>query len=165
MVTIPFLTIGSPLLDVIAKVNDEFLLKYDLLKNNATLIDETKKNLYEELENCSYNAGGTSANTARILQWLSRNNTAYFVGAIGNDDYGKIFQEVIRKAGVTCLLQQYDLLPTGKCAVLINDKNRSLCTDLGASISLKFDTDLWKWIELARIIYVPVKSELVFFYF
>lgn len=65
--------LGNPLLDLVAEVDESFLLKYDIQKDNAILADEKHKNMVPDLISkyeVEYVAGGSVQNTMRIAEWL-----------------------------------------------------------------------------------------------
>lgn len=82
--------------------------------------------------------------------------TAY-MGCIGNDDFGKQLQESCKKDGVQAMYMVHDKVPTGKCAVTILDKERSLTTELSAANEYKADhlrqPAQMKVLEGAKVVY------------
>jgi len=51
------------------------------------------------------------------------NSTAY-IGYVGKDRTGEILQSILLKEGVKSLIQETDEAPTGRCAVLVLEKDR-----------------------------------------
>ena len=80
--------------------------------------------------------------------------TAYF-GCVGNDEFGERIRAAVTKDGVTPYYQVSDDTPTGTCAVLIKDRERSLVANISACN--KFTVDYlrqnWSVIESAKIFY------------
>jgi len=133
------LVIGNPLLDISANVDEEFLKKYELSLNNAILAEDKHMPIYEEIVKgkVDYIAGGAALNSARVAQWMFgganlKDNTTY-LGCIGKDDAGAILKKVAEEAGVKTNFLVDEAQPTGKCAVLLGQKERSLVTALGAA--------------------------------
>lgn len=155
-----FLSIGSPLVDAIVKVDAAFLEKYKLICNSASEVRDGNKELFEEIskfENCIYQAGGTASNTARVLQWIvGIPECSYFIGAVGKDDLGIVFEKKMVADNVGCYLQKIEDVPTGICAVLITQENRTLCTDLGASKKMHVDEKTLTIIKNCQYIYFTV---------
>ena len=60
-------------------------------------------------------------------------NVARYVGCIGNDDYGKTLREAAIADGVDVHYLLNEETPTGTCAALIVEKDRSLVANLGAA--------------------------------
>ncbi|KAK5641458.1 hypothetical protein RI129_010005 [Pyrocoelia pectoralis] len=137
------LGIGNPLLDVSAIVEKDVLDKYDMIPNNAILAADIHKPLCGELiqkYNAQFIAGGSVQNSLRVAQWiLEEPNVTTFFGCVGDDDYAKILEKYARSNGVNVKYQCNKNEPTGTCAVLITDKNRSLCADLSAANTFTID--------------------------
>lgn len=98
--------LGNPLLDITAKVDDEFLEKYNLPKNSAILAEPKHETMYDEVINkyeIEYSAGGATQNTMRFCQWVvgKNNQVTTFLGAVGNDYFGKIMEKKAKGDGVT----------------------------------------------------------------
>jgi adenosine kinase len=134
---ISILGLGNPLLDISVNVPQEFLDKYDLKTNNAILAEEKHLPIYEEIEKQqpSYVAGGATQNSIRVAQWmLQEAGATAFIGAIGkNCRNGQFLKDAATGDGVRTLYHEVEGIPTGTCAVLINEKDRSLVTNLSAA--------------------------------
>jgi len=109
-----------------------------LPKHSAILAEAEHQPMYEEIINkfeIEYSAGGATQNTMRYCQWVvgKNNSVATFIGAVGNDYFGRIMEKKARNDGVNAKYQVIDDAKTGTCAVLLTDngKCRSLCAYLG----------------------------------
>lgn len=137
--------ICNPLLDISAEVGHDLLKKYDLLPNNAILADESKHlPLYEELAQkypVQYIAGGSGQNSMRASQWMLPNNpnTSVFIGCIGKDENGERLKSIATSDGVRVLYKEDPNTPTGTCAVLITERERSMVARLAAANLYKKD--------------------------
>ncbi|PFH31486.1 kinase, pfkB family protein [Besnoitia besnoiti] len=142
--------IGNPLLDMVAEVPLSFLEKFSLKRGEATLAESTQKPLYGELEQnfeVTFLPGGSGLNTARVTQALFQTRGAVaYRGAVGNDKHGQQLTELCEKEGVAVRFSVIPEQETGVCAVLVNEKERSLCTELGACLSFRLPED---WLALA----------------
>jgi len=70
----------------------------------------------------------------RSAQWLSgQPGFAHYIGCVGKDENGKILRETANKDGLTVHYLVDENTPTGTCAVLVTDKERSLVANLGAA--------------------------------
>jgi len=152
--------IGNPLLDISAVVDVDFLTKYELKAGNATLAEKHQLPVYEDMKknySVEYIAGGAAQNSARVAQWFLPAHSAIYVGCIGSDDHGKVLRETTEAAGVVTHYYVDDKKVTGTCAVLITNKERSLCTNLGAANNYKKDhiesPTLQKVVEKAQLFY------------
>jgi len=155
------LGMGNPLLDISADVTQAVFDKYGLQPGNAILAEEKHMPLYGEMvakPDVKYIAGGATQNSIRVAQWMLQEPgmTAY-TGCIGDDDYGKKLSAAAADAGVLGLFMVDKSTATGKCAVTILDKERSLTTDLGAANNYKAThlavPEVKKVLEGAKIIY------------
>ena len=90
------LGIGNAIVDVICKVNDEFLAKNNLAKSNMKLIDETEfKKLLSNLKIEETVSGGSVANSIFGLSQLG--NKVGFIGKVNNDDLGQKYEQGLKK--------------------------------------------------------------------
>jgi adenosine kinase len=82
--------------------------------------------------------------------------TAY-MGCIGNDDFGKKLEDACKADGVQAMYLKDTSVPTGKCAVTILDKERSLTTELSAANNYKAshlqESAQMKVLEGAKVVY------------
>jgi len=134
---IKVLGIGNPLLDITVNVDEEYLKRYDLKPANAILAEEKHLHIYAEISkfaDVEYTAGGAAQNTMRSAQWLSgQPGFAHYIGCIGKDENGKILKTTAEKDGLTVHYLEDEKTPTGTCAVLVTDKERSLIANLAAA--------------------------------
>lgn len=154
--------LGNPLLDISANVGMDLLEKYGLKLNNAILAEAAHLPLYKELVDkykVEYIAGGATQNTIRVAQWMSGNTAdfAAYVGSIGNDAFGKELSNAVLRDGVTPYYKVCEDVPTGTCAVLVHETERSLVANLSAAekyTKSHFDQeDIQAVIKGAKIIY------------
>ena len=128
------LGIGNAIVDVLCKVNDEFLQKNSLTKSTMKLVNEIEfKNLLSSVEIKETISGGSVANTIVGLSQL--NNEVGFIGKINDDILGQKYEEGLIKEKVKYLYsKRKESLPTGTCLILITpDSERTMCTFLGTA--------------------------------
>ena len=126
------LGIGNAIVDVLCKVDDEFLIKNSLTKSTMKLIDETEfKNLISGLSIEDTISGGSVANSIVGLSQLG--NDVGFIGKVNNDDLGQKYEDGLLKEKVNFLYsKKNEVIPTGTCLILITpDSERTMCTFLG----------------------------------
>jgi len=126
------LGIGNAIVDVLCKVDDEFLIKNSLTKSTMKLIDEAEfKNLLSNLSIEDTISGGSVANSIVGLSQLG--NNVGFIGKINNDDLGQKYEDGLQKEKVNFLYsKKNEPTPTGTCLILITpDSERTMCTFLG----------------------------------
>ena len=136
--------IGNAIVDVICKVDDEFITKNNLTKSNMKLIDETEfKKLLGNLKIEETISGGSVANSIVGLSQL--NNKVGFIGKVSDDDLGQKYEQGLKKEKVNYFFnKKKEILPTGTCLILITpDSERTMCTFLGTAGKInKKDIDI-----------------------
>ena len=128
------LGIGNAIVDVLCKVNDEFLIKNSLIKSTMKLINEQEfKKLLSGLSIKDTISGGSVANSIVGLSQLG--NEVGFIGKINKDDLGQKYEDGLKKEKVKFLyLKKNEPTPTGTCLILITpDSERTMCTFLGTA--------------------------------
>ena len=96
------LGIGNAIVDVICKVDDNFLSQNNLTKSTMKLVDETEfKKLLSNLKIEETISGGSIANSIVGLSQLG--NTVGFLGKINNDDLGQKYEDGLKKENVKYL--------------------------------------------------------------
>ena len=128
------LGIGNAIVDVLCKVDDEFLIKNSLTKSTMKLIDKTEfKNLLSGLSIEDTISGGSVANSIVGLSQLG--NDVGFIGKINDDDLGQKYEDGLKKENVNFLYsKKSEPVPTGTCLILITpDSERTMCTFLGTA--------------------------------
>ena len=126
--------IGNAIVDVICKVDDEFLTKNNLTKSNMKLIDEAEfQKLLGNLKIEETVSGGSVANSIVGLSQLG--NKVGFIGKVSDDDLGQKYEQGLRKENVNYFYnKKKEALPTGTCLILITpDSERTMCTFLGTA--------------------------------
>lgn len=127
----------NPLLDISANVTDDFLKKYDIKLANANLAEDKHLPLFEEMKklyHVDYIAGGAGQNSVRAAQWLLQTPGATsYIGAVGDDENGKLLKEKAESAGVRTLYGIDKTKPTGLCAVLVK-VSKTFCVFFGRRI-------------------------------
>ena len=136
--------IGNAIVDVICKVDNEFLLKNKLTKSNMKLIDKEEfKKLLDNLKIEETVSGGSVANSIVGLSQLG--NKAGFIGKISDDELGQKYEQGLEKEKVEYFYsKKKESLPTGTCLILITpDSERTMCTFLGTAGKInKTDIDI-----------------------
>ena len=128
------LGIGNAIVDVLCKVDNEFLIKNSLTKSTMKLIDKTEfKNLLSSLSIEDTISGGSVANSIVGLSQLG--NDVGFIGKINDDDLGQKYEDGLKKENVNFLYsKKSEPVPTGTCLILITpDSERTMCTFLGTA--------------------------------
>lgn len=131
------LGIGNAIVDVIARTEDDFLIRQNMRKGAMQLIDEARAEaIYDAMGPAVEISGGSAANT--IVGVASLGGRAAFVGKVKDDQLGQVFAHDIRAAGVA-----FDTPPdsdgpsTARCYILVTpDGERTMNTFLGAAQDL-----------------------------
>lgn len=146
---------GNAIVDVLAPVDDSFLLTHQIAKGVMTLIDEYRANqLYHAFGERREAAGGSAANTMAGL--ASFGARGLFVGRVKTDRLGETFVASLADNGVRFAAQPVpDGPPTASCLIAVApDGQRSMSTHLGAARELSPDDVDDKHIASAEIIYI-----------
>tara|TARA_B110001452_G_scaffold115686_1_gene95943 strand:+ start:221 stop:1150 length:930 start_codon:yes stop_codon:yes gene_type:complete len=129
------LGIGNAIVDVICKVDENFISQNDLTKGTMKLIFEEKefKKLLSNLKIEKTVSGGSVANSIVGLSQLG--NKVGFIGKVCDDDFGSKYEEGLKKENVEYFYsKKKEELPTGTCLILITpDTERTMCTFLGTA--------------------------------
>tara|TARA_B110001450_G_scaffold67358_1_gene63593 strand:- start:92 stop:1021 length:930 start_codon:yes stop_codon:yes gene_type:complete len=126
------LGIGNAIVDVICRVEDQYLLENGLTKSTMKLVDEAEfKKLLSTLKIEETVSGGSVANSIVGLSQLG--NNVGFIGKINSDDLGQKYEEGLIKEKVQYFYDKKDeVSPTGTCIILITpDAERTMVTFLG----------------------------------
>ena len=129
------LGIGNAIVDVICKVDDNFIDQNNLTKSTMKLFfDENEfKNLLTNLKIEKTVSGGSVANSIVGISQLG--NEAGFIGKISDDEFGSNYEEGLKKENVEYFYsKKKEKLPTGTCLILVTpDSERTMCTFLGTA--------------------------------
>ena len=129
------LGIGNAIVDVICKVEDDFITKNDLTKSTMKLIFDDKefKELLSNLKIEKTVSGGSVANSIVGLSQLG--NEVGFIGKVNDDELGGKYEDGLKQENVKYFYsKKKEDLPTGTCLILVTpDSERTMCTFLGTA--------------------------------
>jgi len=129
------LGIGNAIVDVICKVNDNFISQNGLTKSTMKLIFEEQefKKLLTNLKIEKTVSGGSVANSIVGISQLG--NKVGFIGKVSDDELGSKYEEGLKKENVEYYYtKKKEELPTGTCLILVTpDSERTMCTFLGTA--------------------------------
>mgnify|MGYP001346789924 CR=1 FL=1 len=129
------LGIGNAIVDVICKVDDNFITKNNLTKSTMKLFfDENDfKKLLTNLKIEKTVSGGSVANSMVGISQLG--DKVGFIGKISDDDLGGKYEKGLKKENVEFFYsKKKEELPTGTCLILVTpDSERTMCTFLGTA--------------------------------
>ena len=129
------LGIGNAIVDIICKVDENFIKQNNLTKSTMKLIfDENEfKKLLINLKIERTISGGSVANSIVGLSQLG--NDVGFIGKVSEDDFGEKYEMGLKKEKVNYIYsKKRESLPTGTCLILITpDSERTMCTFLGVA--------------------------------
>ena len=130
------LGIGNAIVDVICKVQDEFISQNNLTKGTMKLIFEKSefKTLLSNLKIERTISGGSVANSIVGLSQLG--NKVGFIGKVSDDDLGSKYEDGLKSENVEYFYsKKKEELPTGTCLILVTpDSERTMCTFLGTCL-------------------------------
>ena len=150
------LGIGNAIVDVICKVEDNFIIQNELTKSTMKLIfDENEfKKLLTNLKIEKTVSGGSVANSIVGISQLG--NKVGFIGKVSDDDLGGKYEEGLRKENVQYFYsKKKEELPTGTCLILVTpDSERTMCTFLGTAGKINEDDVSSEAIKKSEIIFL-----------
>jgi len=148
------LTLGHPMVDVLALVSDDQLADLGLEKNVWGLLDaQEAERLYSAMPAGVEVSGGSAANTA--IGVASLGGSSQYIGKVSDDQLGEVFVHDLRSTGVV-----YDTsaategAPTGRCLVFVTpDAHRTMRPFLGAAHELTVDDVREEAVAAAAVTY------------
>ncbi len=127
------LGIGNAIVDVICKVNEDFIEENNLTKGTMKLIFDEKefKELLGKVKIEMTISGGSVANSIVGLSQLE--NEVGFIGKVNEDELGNQYEVGLKGENVKFFYnKKKEKLPTGTCLILVTpDSERTMCTFLG----------------------------------
>ncbi len=135
---IDLIGLGNAIVDIIVKVEDQFLELNNLEKGSMNLINSNVSEVL--LENCKVIkkiSGGSSANTVVCLAELG--NNVQFIGRVKNDNFGDFFTTDIQKSNTIFNTPPVDEGSSSAHSIIFitPDAQRTMCTFLGASVEFE----------------------------
>ena len=149
------LGIGNAIVDVICKVDDQYLINNQLTKSTMKLVDETEfQKLLSTLKIEQTISGGSVANSIVGLSQLG--NDVGFIGKINDDELGQKYENGLKKENVKYLYsKKTEPIHTGTCLILITpDSERTMCTFLGTAGKINDNDINEQVIKNAEIIFL-----------
>ncbi|MDB0067217.1 adenosine kinase [Candidatus Pelagibacter sp.] len=147
--------IGNAIVDVICKVDDQYLIDNQLTKSTMKLVDESEfKKLLSTLNIEETVSGGSVANSIVGLSQLG--NDVGFIGKVNADDLGQKYEEGLTKEKVQYLYsKKQESSPTGTCLILITpDAERTMVTFLGIAGKINQNDINEKAVQESEIIFL-----------
>lgn len=136
------LGMGNALTDILTILPDDTLLEsFSLLKGGMQHVDlATAEKMWHALQpyGVEYVPGGSSSNTVAVTSALGMKSG--YIGKVGNDMIGDIFERGLKDAGVDCRILRGEA-PSGRATVFITPPGaeRTFATYLGAAMELNGD--------------------------
>ncbi|MCX7351334.1 MAG: adenosine kinase [Alphaproteobacteria bacterium] len=149
------LCIGNAIVDVIARVGEDFVSRHGLVKGSMNLIDEARaEQLYGDMGQAIEVSGGSAGNTAAGVASLG-GRAAYF-GKVKADQLGAIFRHDMRAQGVVFDTPAATEGPaTARSFILVTpDSERTMNTYLGACVNFTTADVDRKVVEAAQVTYM-----------
>jgi sugar/nucleoside kinase (ribokinase family) len=126
------LGIGNAIVDVMCKVENQYLIDNELTKSTMKLVDEKEfQKLLSSLKIEETISGGSVANSIVGLSQLG--NDVGFIGKVNDDELGQKYEDGLIKEKVKYFYKKkQEVSPTGTCLILITpDAERTMVTFLG----------------------------------
>ena len=150
------LGIGNAIVDVICKVNEEFIDQNNLTKGTMKLIFDDKefKSMLSSLKIEKTISGGSVANSIVGLSQLG--NKVGFIGKVSDDELGNKYEEGLKSENVEYFYsKKKEELPTGTCLILVTpDSERTMSTFLGTAGKINENDVNSEVVKQAEIIFL-----------
>ena len=150
------LGIGNAIVDVICRVDENFITQNNLTKGTMKLIFD-KKDFQLLLSNLTIEktvSGGSVANSIVGLSQLG--NKVGFIGKVSDDELGDKYEDGLRSENVEYFYsKKKEELPTGTCLILVTpDSERTMCTYLGTAGKINENDIDEKTVKSSEIIFL-----------
>lgn len=137
--TFDLIGVGSPIMDVVARVPDEFLsLHVAGEKGGMVLIDDAEMGRIISLLDGepAYSTGGSAANATYNASRLGLRTT--FLGKLGNDTIAQVYRGAFEKVGVHgARFKQSPTINNARSLIMVTpDAQRTMRTSLAAAMTL-----------------------------
>ena len=150
------LGIGNAIVDVICKVEDDFINNNNLTKGTMKLIFDDKEfqKLLSNLKIEKTISGGSVANSIVGLSQLG--NEVGFIGKVSDDNLGEKYEEGLKSERVEYFYKKKkEELPTRTCLILVTpDSERTMCTFLGTAGKISENDIDTRTIKNSEIIFL-----------
>lgn len=136
--TFDLIGVGSPIMDLLARVPDEFLQKnVSGEKGGMVLVDHDEMQRIVGLLDGepAYATGGSAANATFNAARLGLRTT--FLGKLGQDNLARVYRHAFETAGVDGTRFKHGAQANARCLALVTpDAQRTMRTCLGAAMTL-----------------------------
>lgn len=127
--------IGNAIFDILAHVEDDFLVREKLAKGAMRLVDVTESaRLYNRIGQATRMSGGSAGNTAAAI--ASYGGKAAYIGKVSDDDNGRAYAHDMRGIGVffdvAPLPRTQDVRTATSIILVTPDGERTMNTSLAA---------------------------------
>jgi len=149
------LGIGNAIVDVICKVDDQYLVNNQLTKSTMKLVDENEfQKILSTLKIEETVSGGSVANSIVGLSQLG--NSVGFIGKVNDDNLGQKYEEGLTKEKVQYFYnKKKEISPTGTCLILITpDAERTMVTFLGIAGKINQNDISEKAVQESEMIFL-----------
>lgn len=152
--------ICNPLSDTIVPAEYSQIHGWAITPGSMNLVEYSLiQRIKRECRIVAVTPGGSGANTARGMAWLSKKTghplDVYFLGAVGDDKEGETLIHLLKDAGVNPFLVRKQGSMTGTSLVLVTpDHERTMCTYLGACRELRSEDVPEDTVQQADVLYL-----------
>ena len=128
---------GNPIFDI--TINDpqrEVCNQYGLEMATACLASPEQMPIFQQLwnrEDKLTGAGGSALNAARAQKHTAPEGSVAYFGCIGNDEIGQTLSQFVSDTGIITKLEVTQEEPTGQCACVIVNRERTMCANIAAA--------------------------------
>ena len=152
-----FTAIGNACTDLVAKVDDDFLVKHNIRKFHCTHLTSAAdlQIIKDDLPSFQSIAGGAGANVAHVISALG--GESHFISKIAADPEGLNFQKYMEENGVTCHFPPASPVELGSSQVpslITPDGERTFVSYDGVAFTFSSDDYDFDIIKQSNILYL-----------
>lgn len=149
------LAVGNAIVDILGKVDDNFLDNHGLAKGSMILAEEDQiKLMYANLNNPVEKSGGSAANTMAGIASLGGKSA--FIGKVKNDDHGEVFSKDLNEIGVAYSTKKAEegAITAQSMIAITPDAERTMVTYLGATRNITKEDIDENLVSKSKILYL-----------
>jgi len=142
--------LGNPMVEIVVTAEDRELKEFGITKGTGKAVNnEEQDKILVKYRKVEKTAGDSTANTLSALAILGAK--VVYVGKIGNDEDGIVFDKTIRNDKLVSRTLRCDS-KTGRCIVFVSkDGQRSFAYNLSAALDIKKEDIIEEDIRESRI--------------
>ncbi len=150
--------LGNPLLDFITHADFSLIERLNTQPGTMNLIEfEEMRKVLDMVETYRNIPGGSCSNTIRGIAWLIAGKQIappVYCGAIGSDDIGRRYLDIVKKSGVHTRLASKKTLTGCSVIIVTPDHERTMFTYLGACRDFREEDLDFETLKVSKFLHI-----------